>query len=1330
MHGVPLRAPSAAAAPGARGARGGAYISAAFCRRGGRVIIAAALAGVADTDAAGGVERLLSQEIQPHGELLRGQLPNGLQYVLLPNKTPPARFEAHLEMHVGSVDERTDEQGVAHLVEHVTFLGSKKRESLLGTGARANAYTDFHHTVFHVHAPLVNGITGAPMLPQARARAREGAVLEALSEIAFAPQFLPTRVEKERKAVLAEAQMMNTIEYRVDCQLLQYLHEENNLGYRFPIGKTEQVKRWPQDLVHAFWRRWYFPANATLYVVQQLIEKEFGRILPGMLDNGEAAAPPAADAGHDAPAHGAANGNGGAGAMAAVPVSAAALHLQSRGSPPLPPAVAPLADDAPPAAEAAEEAAAGEPPLVKVRHPVRPPVAHKHGYGPLAPGEGPAPVSVFRHPLLQSFMLSVFCKLPVTSMTTMDDLRKVFMVRILLSAFTFRVNARYVDASPRFSEIGLDISDSGREGCAVSTLTITSEPKDWRGAIKVAVEEVRRMQRFGITKGELERWRQAMLRDSAQLAEQANSIPHINSLDFVMESLALGHTVMEHREAHDAMLAVADTITPDDVNAVARSFLSFASDFGAERDVLERAAGEPGLWAEPGPSRATSIVACIPEFMDASGSSAAPGGGAMSRGANMGAGGHLDADSIDLAELEAHSKDLEEFEVPEGAMRFELTAEQIAEALADPTLEVDPLEDVDMPDRLVSPERLEALLAAQQPRYVPLDGPGAAPGDALPPTDAATGITQRRLSNGIRINYRHTDNEPKSGMLRLVMAGGRAVEPSEAGPSGASCIGVGTRALSESGTAGGWQRQQMEVFCISNLVNSVMEADEEFIVLDVHFAVTDGSMEAMFEMLHEFLTAPSWEDAALERAKQVFVSSYRTTAKSLERATADRIMTAMLGGDRRFRDPLPDEVEALTLEGVRDAVMQQLHAGNIEVNIVGDFESGELEQLCLAYLGTVAPREGAGTPPDRPVTFPSEVPAESRHQTWHLRDSDERACAYIAGQAPCRWGDFGSRGPLPPLDGPIVPPPALPPRPAPAEVAAAREQRRRHPLYASISLELLKEVINSRLFTTVRDSLGLTYDVSFEVMMFDRVRTGWFSVNVTSYPDKIHDALAASLAVLRELRGSPVTARELMRAKRTLITRHESDLKDNVYWLGLLTHLQSPGVPYKRVECLRDLRAMYEAANVDDIYEAYDCLAIGEGEVFTCVGTSGKSPPPAPDAARLAAMYGAAPPAAAPGPLPADVAAAVAAGLSKLFGGQPPAGGGGGGAQAAAAGGQQQQQQQQGGQPLAVLTAMLAAAQSAKSLKALQNQNGAGAGAGAAKQQEGGQQQPGGDPHA
>jgi hypothetical protein len=51
------------------------------------------------------------------------------------------------------------------------------------------------------------------------------------------------------------------------------------------------------------------------------------------------------------------------------------------------------------------------------------------------------------------------------------------------------------------------------------------------------------------------------------------------------------------------MLAVADTITLDDVNAVARSFLTFASDYGAEREMLDLAGKESGKWAEPGPSR-------------------------------------------------------------------------------------------------------------------------------------------------------------------------------------------------------------------------------------------------------------------------------------------------------------------------------------------------------------------------------------------------------------------------------------------------------------------------------------------------------------------------------------------------------------------------------------------------------------------------------------------------------------------------------------------------------------------------------------------------------
>lgn len=90
-----------------------------------------------------------------------------MQYPLLPFPNARTLFSIAL-----TLQPPRPLQGVAHLVEHVTFLGSKRREDLLGTGARANAYTDFHHTVFHVHAPAVNGITGQPMLPQVRGAER------------------------------------------------------------------------------------------------------------------------------------------------------------------------------------------------------------------------------------------------------------------------------------------------------------------------------------------------------------------------------------------------------------------------------------------------------------------------------------------------------------------------------------------------------------------------------------------------------------------------------------------------------------------------------------------------------------------------------------------------------------------------------------------------------------------------------------------------------------------------------------------------------------------------------------------------------------------------------------------------------------------------------------------------------------------------------------------------------------------------------------------------------------------------------------------------------
>ena len=60
----------------------------------------------------------------------------------------------------------------------------------------------------------------------------------------------------------------------------------------------------------------------------------------------------------------------------------------------------------------------------------------------------------------------------------------------------------------------------------------------------------------------------------------------------------------------------------------------------------------------------------------------------------------------------------------------------------------------------------------------------------------------------------------------------------------------------------------------------------------------NGSLQSMMELLHNFLARPRWEESAMQRAKQMFLSHYKSLHKSLERETADRIMGAMFGPSR------------------------------------------------------------------------------------------------------------------------------------------------------------------------------------------------------------------------------------------------------------------------------------------------------------------------------------------------------------------------------------------------------------------------------------------------
>ncbi|KAF3504107.1 hypothetical protein F2Q69_00041436 [Brassica cretica] len=280
---------------------------------------------------------------------------------------------------------------------------------------------------------------------------------------------------------------------------------------------------------------------------------------------------------------------------------------------------------------------------------------------------------------------------------------------------------------------------------------------------------------------------------------------------------------------------------------------------------------------------------------------------------------------------------------------FNITPSEILDSVKSGLLapiEAEP--ELEVPKELISQSQLQELTLQRNPCFVPIPGSGV-----TKLHDKETGITQLRLSNGIPVNFKISQTESRAGVMRLIVGGGRAAETSDS--KGAVVVGV--RTLSEGGRVGDFSREQAK-------------STEEFIAMEFRFTLRDNGMQAAFQLLHMVLEHSVWLEDAFDRARQLYLSYYRSIPKSLERATAHKLMTAMLNGDERFIEPTPKSLQSLNLESVKDAVMSHFVGENMEVSIVGDFSEEEIERCVLDYLGTVKASHDSAKPlGSEPIVF-------------------------------------------------------------------------------------------------------------------------------------------------------------------------------------------------------------------------------------------------------------------------------------------------------------------------------------------------------------------------
>jgi zinc protease len=194
----------------------------------------------------------------------QGTLPNGLRYYVRANRKPEKRAELRLVVKAGSILEDDDQQGLAHVVEHMAFNGTQHfpkhevvqfLESLgMRFGADVNAYTSFDETVYMLTVPTDQ--------PAVLDRA-----LLILEDWAHHVTFDPAEIDKERPVVMEEWRLRRGAGARISDRMLPILLAGSRYADRVPIGKTEVLQTFKPERLTRFYADWYRPDLMAVVVV-------------------------------------------------------------------------------------------------------------------------------------------------------------------------------------------------------------------------------------------------------------------------------------------------------------------------------------------------------------------------------------------------------------------------------------------------------------------------------------------------------------------------------------------------------------------------------------------------------------------------------------------------------------------------------------------------------------------------------------------------------------------------------------------------------------------------------------------------------------------------------------------------------------------------------------------------------------------------------------------------------------------------------------------------------------------------------------------------------
>jgi zinc protease len=225
----------------------------------------------------------INDEIPLNKNILKGKLSNGLTYYIMENKEPENRAVFRLVVNAGSILENDDQQGLAHLVEHMAFDGSKhfEKNDLISYiesigmkfGSDLNAQTSFDETIYKLEVP-----TDKPEMLE------KG--FQICEDWAHNLTFDPKEIDKERGVVIEEWRLGRGADTRMFDKQAPILLKDSKYAQRLTIGKKDIIQNAPYETLKSFYYDWYRPDLMAIIIVgdfdktkiESMVKKYFSEI--------------------------------------------------------------------------------------------------------------------------------------------------------------------------------------------------------------------------------------------------------------------------------------------------------------------------------------------------------------------------------------------------------------------------------------------------------------------------------------------------------------------------------------------------------------------------------------------------------------------------------------------------------------------------------------------------------------------------------------------------------------------------------------------------------------------------------------------------------------------------------------------------------------------------------------------------------------------------------------------------------------------------------------------------------------------------------------------